>query len=291
MPDHFDYGAFTSRNIGFVTEAEQIRLRGAKVLVIGVGGMGGTALACLARSGIEHFLITDIDTFEVSNLNRQIFSRMSVIGEAKVEVAKRDILEVNPQIKCDIIEGDWRLKLDELLPQVDVVVNGCDDVRATIRLMREAKKHGRTVIDAFASTLPSVYVIQPKSPRPEKFLGFNTENLEPENLSDDQVRNCAGCETQYVLTNSSTAFHVVMSAAAEMVTGKRKRISFAPMVWMTGTLMAYETIKVILKDKSVVAYKGVFYNPYRQRVEKPLWPVIAFFKGILVRAFLKRIAK
>ena len=69
MTDGFDYDDFTGRNIGFVTEAEQGRLRKARVFIPGVGGMGGACLASLVRSGIETFAIADIDVFEVSNLN------------------------------------------------------------------------------------------------------------------------------------------------------------------------------------------------------------------------------
>jgi len=284
----FDYQEFVSRNIGFVTESEQERLRTAKVLVIGVGGMGGTALACLARSGIENFMITDIDTFEVSNLNRQIFAKVSVVGCEKVQVARDEILAVNPGINCEIIQGDWRLLLDQIFPRVDVVLNGCDDVRATVHLMRKAKEHGKTVIDAFASTLPNVYVVGPNDPRPEEFMKFPTVGRDPKDLTDTEVLTCAGLETEYVLVHSSTASHVVLEKAAEMVTGKRKRISFAPMVWMTGTLMAYEVIKVILKEKSQVSYTGVFYNPYTMKVETALNPVSAILKRSLVRAFLNK---
>jgi tRNA A37 threonylcarbamoyladenosine dehydratase len=52
MTAAFSYDEFITRNIGFVSEAEQARLRAARVFVAGVGGMGGAALACLVRSGI-----------------------------------------------------------------------------------------------------------------------------------------------------------------------------------------------------------------------------------------------
>jgi molybdopterin-synthase adenylyltransferase len=285
----FEYNEFISRNIGFVDEDEQTSIQRSRVLVVGVGGMGGAAIACLARAGIENFLIADIDVFEISNLNRQIFSKMSVIGHEKVKVVQEELKEINPNIHCEIVQGSWLSKLDDILPSCNLVINGCDDIRATIQLMRKAKEYRRTVIDAFACTLPNVYVVKPSDPRPENFLRFQTESLAPETLTDAQVALCAQCETEYVLTHSSTSGHVVLDKAAEMISGKRKRISFAPMVWMTGTLMAYEAIKIILNSEDVASYRGVFYNPYKHRVEQPLGVVASNIKRRLVRSFMNRI--
>ena len=57
MSETFSYAEFTTRNIGFISEREQEALRAAKVLVIGVGGMGGAALQSLARTGVGAFAI------------------------------------------------------------------------------------------------------------------------------------------------------------------------------------------------------------------------------------------
>ena len=70
----FFYEAFTTRNIGFVDDREQQLLRQARVFVCGVGGMGGAAFMALVRAGIGRFVVSDIDRFEMSNLNRQVFS-------------------------------------------------------------------------------------------------------------------------------------------------------------------------------------------------------------------------
>src|SRR3989338_234225 len=113
---NFSYEDFTSRNLGFVTEDEQRRLRGSRIFIPGVGGMGGTALECLARSGIEQFIISDPDVFEVSNLNRQIFSALDLIGKSKAEAAKNALLRINPSIEVMIYGAEWTEKLDTILP-------------------------------------------------------------------------------------------------------------------------------------------------------------------------------
>ena len=66
--EEFTYQKFTTRNIGFVTEKEQSLLKHTRIFVPGVGGMGSAAVACLARAGVGHFIISDIDQFEISNL-------------------------------------------------------------------------------------------------------------------------------------------------------------------------------------------------------------------------------
>lgn len=287
---NFSYQEFATRNLGFVTEDEQARLRKARLFIPGTGGMGGTALACLARAGVEHFILSDPDTFEVSNLNRQIFSSVDRIGQGKAAAAKESLLQINPGIQSELWGLDWTARLDEILPRVDLVLNGCDDAAATVQLMRKAKEHGKTVIDAFASTLPNVYVVRPESPRPEETFGYPTVGLDPAQFTPEILKACAAREMEYVLVHSSTLKHVVLSYAAEMLSGKRKRISQAPMVWGTGILMSYEALKVILGKPTLCDHRGVFMNPWSFRFERPVFAPWAAVKGWLVRRFMSRLA-
>jgi len=287
----FNYSEFTTRNLGFVDEAEQLKLKNSTVFIPGVGGMGGTALVTLARIGIENFIIADMDTFEISNLNRQIFSKISTIGKEKALVAKKELLDINPNIKIEVMGQEWVGHLDEILQKVDVVINGCDDVKSTIMLMRKAREHRKTVIDAFASVLPSVYVVKPESPRPEETFCYPTRNLSFEQITPEIEKRCASQEIEYVLINSSSARHVHIKYAAEMISGKRKRISFAPMVWTTSMLMTYEAVKVVLNKKTQGDHRGIFLNPWTLRFEKPLPSFISFFKKILVKLFMNKLAQ
>lgn len=289
MSTSFSYDEFITRNIGFVTPEQQAILKKSRVFIPGVGGMGGIVLSTLARLGVENFIIADIDTFEVSNLNRQIFSTLSQIGKSKVTAAAHGIKEINPNIKIDILGAEWISLLDNLLPNVDLVVNGCDDVIATVTLMRKAKQYGKTVIDAFASSLASVYVVQPNDPRPEEFMNFPTRTKKLEELSAQDQTDSAFCELVYVIAHTSTLKHVHMKYAAEMVTGKRKRISMAPMVWLTGIMMSYEVMKLLLNIDKVASYRGVFCNSWTFKFEKVKARPWNFIKYWIVRAFLKKL--
>lgn len=286
----FSYEEMTGRNIGFVTEEEQARLRASSVFVAGVGGMGGAAVACLARAGVGRLVIADIDVFEVSNLNRQIFATLDTVGASKAATTAEHIARINPECKVEVHGAEWTDKLGPLLGSVDVVINGCDDVRATLKLMRAAAGV-RTVIDAFAATLPNVYVVKPQDDRPEQVFGYPSVGREVSALSPADIAQCARREIEWVMASSSSAQHVVMSAALEMVSGKRKRFSFAPMVWMTGCLMAYEAVRTILKIDGGPGVGGMFVNPWAGRVEKPQQGPLGAVRRALVRRVLDRMMK
>ena len=97
MTAAFTYDEFTTRNIGFVTEAEQQALRAATVFVCGTGGMGGACVFALARAGVGNLVLADIDNFEVSNLNRQAFAFMNTVDRHKAEATRDICMTINPK--------------------------------------------------------------------------------------------------------------------------------------------------------------------------------------------------
>lgn len=127
MPSDFDYGVAFSRNIGWVTEAEQDLLSRKRVAIAGMGGVGGFHLLTLARLGVQHFHLADLDTFELANFNRQAGATMSSLGQDKVEVLARMAREINPA--CDIKsfpQGVHAGNLAEFMAGVDLYVDGLD---------------------------------------------------------------------------------------------------------------------------------------------------------------------
>jgi glutathione-regulated potassium-efflux system protein KefB len=79
MNKPFNYEQAFSRNIGWVTQAEQQQLRGKRVAIAGGGGVGGVHLLTLARLGVSRFHIADFDSFDIANFNRQVGAMMSAI--------------------------------------------------------------------------------------------------------------------------------------------------------------------------------------------------------------------
>ncbi|MBU1664259.1 MAG: ThiF family adenylyltransferase [Gammaproteobacteria bacterium] len=123
----FDYGTAFSRNIGWVTEAEQQQLSEKRVAIAGMGGVGGFHLLTLARLGIQHFHIADLDTFELANFNRQAGATMSSLDQHKAEVLAGMARDINPN--CDIKifpQGVHAENLNEFMAGVDLYVDGLD---------------------------------------------------------------------------------------------------------------------------------------------------------------------
>ncbi len=288
VPVMFDYDEFTMRNIGFVTPDEQARLRAAAIFVAGVGGMGGACLASLVRAGVGRLGVADIERFELSNLNRQVFANLDTVGHEKATASAEAVRRINPQATLEVLGVEWTARLDGIAASYPVIVNGCDDIAATVALYRAARTHGATVIDAYAAPLPSVTVVRPGAPCPEERLAYPTRGRPWDELTEDETRGAFLKELEYVLTHSSSASHIDLRVAADVAAGKRSRMSFAPMVITTGNLMAYEALQAAMGRNSRTDHRGWFFNPYRARVERPASALVAFARGVLVRRFLAR---
>ena len=123
----FDYNEAFSRNIGWVTRAEQEALRRKRVAIGGLGGVGGGYLLTLARLGIGAFSIADHDRFGVVNFNRQAGANVGTLGEPKADVMAGMARAINPDVDLRVFpEGVTPANLDAFLDGVDVYVDGLD---------------------------------------------------------------------------------------------------------------------------------------------------------------------
>lgn len=104
------------------------KLHNSKVMIIGLGAVGGYALEALARAGIGHLILVDFDTFDLTNINRQILATTSSVGRKKIDVAKERVLDINPV--CVVETRDLFVNA-ETLPQllsepIDFVIDAID---------------------------------------------------------------------------------------------------------------------------------------------------------------------
>jgi molybdopterin/thiamine biosynthesis adenylyltransferase len=284
----FDYGEMTRRNIGFVSADEQRALREGRVFICGVGGMGGAAAMALARAGVGNLVIADFDVFEISNLNRQVFAFEDTLGQEKTYVTRERLAAINPEIRVSVLGRDWASHLPDVLEQCHVVINGMDDIVAGIGLYRTARERGATVIDAYTSPLPSVTVVRPADPRPEERLEFPTDGVTPDEITSELRAECLRREIEYVLVHSSSAEHIDVEMAADVIAGLRSRMSFAPMVVTTGCLMAFEAIALLIGRQTKTDFRGWFLNPREAAVERPRSVPAAWMRRRLVRQFMSR---
>lgn len=138
MADRFD------RTRLLIGEPGLARLRGARVGVIGLGGVGGYALEALTRAGVGRLFLLDGETFDETNLNRQVLVTTADVGRAKVDVARERVLSVNPDAQVETRRA-WITpeNVAELIPEnLTAVVDAIDDVAAKVELI--ALLHGRS---------------------------------------------------------------------------------------------------------------------------------------------------
>ena len=140
VPITFDYDRAFSRNIGWVTQPEQAKLRKSRVAIAGLGGVGGAHLLTLARLGVGNFNISDFDDFDVHNLNRQAGAFMPFMGQPKIDTVARMASDINPGLDIRTFpQGVTPDNVDAFLRDVDVYVDGLDFFALPARRMVFAK--------------------------------------------------------------------------------------------------------------------------------------------------------
>jgi tRNA A37 threonylcarbamoyladenosine dehydratase len=109
-----------------------------KVLVVGLGGVGGYAVEALVRSGISDITIVDYDVVDITNINRQIIALHSTIGKYKTEVFRNRINDINPD--CSVTVNNMKIddnNINSLFEKdYDYVVDACDTISVKKELIR-----------------------------------------------------------------------------------------------------------------------------------------------------------
>lgn len=179
MTPLFDYAEAFSRNIGWITETEQHLLRGKRVAIAGMGGVGGVHLLTLARLGVGKFYIADLDTFELANFNRQAGAMVSTLGQPKVEVLARQAQDINPELELQLFPAGVNAdNVDDFLRGVDLFVDGLDFFVPEVRSLVFGRCHalGIPAITAGPIGMGAPYLIfMPGGMSFERY--FRLENL------------------------------------------------------------------------------------------------------------------
>lgn len=115
------------------------KLRKSSVMIFGVGGVGSFTIEALVRAGVGHLLLVDYDEICLTNINRQLHALHSTVGEAKIEVMKRRILEINPQANVEVFKTFYsETEADQFLNrELDYVVDAIDTVSSKVNLAKE----------------------------------------------------------------------------------------------------------------------------------------------------------
>ena len=129
------------------------KLHSSRVIVFGVGGVGGHAVEALARSGVGHIAIVDFDKVEETNINRQLVALTSTIGKNKVEVLKDRLLDINPELEVEAIEKFYLSENEKEfdLSKYDYIIDAVDNMSAKISLVMRANEFNIPIISAMGA--------------------------------------------------------------------------------------------------------------------------------------------
>lgn len=129
------------------------KVKKSKILVLGVGGVGGYVVELFARLGVENLTIVDFDKIDRTNLNRQTIAYASSIGKNKVDVLAKIVKEINAN--CSLSSYMCKICGDNLdriiLPQYDYVVDAIDDLKAKVEIAKYCNKNNIKLLSSMGT--------------------------------------------------------------------------------------------------------------------------------------------
>ena len=244
------YEQLFERNYGVFTPEEQKRIRDARVVIIGCGGIGGVVSIALARSGLGHFVLYDYDTYQPSNMNRQITCFEDTLGVNKAIMTQEAILKINPEAEVEVCPEILRPdEIGQAIQMGDVFLPAADEWPLSIAALGMAKEMGKPAIMAYpVGAMARVSVFLPDSPYAAECLvmpyktgydGLKAFMDNPANRSILHYYRSEGAWTQ--------------AWFEEWCVGKRPHAQICTIVWITGALAALEIIKLVSGKWPVVA--------------------------------------
>ncbi len=133
------------------------RLHASRVVIAGLGAVGGFALEALARSGVGSFCLIDCDTIKPSNINRQILALWPTVDLAKTEVARQRILAINPSAQVEthniLLNASTIGPLLDDQPRTDFLVDAIDSLGPKVELIASALHRGIPMISSMGAAL------------------------------------------------------------------------------------------------------------------------------------------
>ncbi|MFV0379996.1 MAG: HesA/MoeB/ThiF family protein [Anaerorhabdus sp.] len=198
------------KNMNCFSKEELEVLHTKRIAVVGCGGLGGYVIQALSRFGIKSLTIIDKDYFDISNLNRQVFSSEENIGRAKVNVISSELKKINSSLKVI----SYQCMLDEknvehVLCEVDIIIDCVDNIEARKIMASFAKEKKIPLIHgAIAGYYGQISTILPEDKTMEILYPKNQEietiekdlgnpSFTPMCIASIQVSECLKCLLGY----------------------------------------------------------------------------------------------
>lgn len=208
------------------------KINNTKVLVIGLGGVGGILTETLVRNGIENIVIVDNDIVDITNKNRQIIALDSSIGKNKTDVMKERLLDINKDcnITC-ISEFIDESNIDLLFNNsVDYVIDACDTVNTKILLIEECLKRNIKMLSSMGmgkkTNLSKLRIMDIRKTSYDKLAKVIRKKLRDDGINEKVM---------------------VLSSDEEPIDTKDNIGSYSPLTSYAGLLMADYVINDIIK--------------------------------------------
>ena len=219
------------------------KLNKSKVIVFGVGGVGGYTVEALARSGVGQIDVVDNDTVSFSNLNRQIIATVDTVGKDKVDVIKNRILSINPNATVNTHKVFYSPETANSfnLAEYDYVVDAIDSVTGKIELCMQAQKTNTPII----SSMGAGNKLDPTAFEVTDI--YKTSVCPLAKVMRRELKN-RGVKKLKVVYSKEEPIKITDTQGIEIPEGKRQipgSIAFVPSV--VGLIIAGEVIKDLIK--------------------------------------------
>jgi sulfur-carrier protein adenylyltransferase/sulfurtransferase len=218
----------------------QKRLKNAKVLVVGAGGLGSPALLYLAAAGVGTLGVVDFDVVDESNLQRQVIHGQSDIGKPKAQSAAESIAEINPLIKVNLHQTQLSTEnAREIFREYDLILDGTDNFATRYLVNDAAVLEGKPYVwGSIFRFEGQVSVFWEDAPGGQ---GLNYRDLYPEPPPPGMVPSCAEGGVLGVLCASIGS--IMVTEAIKLLTGIGEPLLGRLMVY-DALEMSYRTVKI-----------------------------------------------
>ncbi|MBN2650982.1 MAG: ThiF family adenylyltransferase [Spirochaetales bacterium] len=237
------YRAGISRNLGILSEQQQLLVKNTKIFIIGCGGIGSIAAEAFARTGVEKFILCDFDIFEESNLNRQAGCFESTLGQPKVEVLADRIRDINSQ--ADVTVLNRKLEFEEIkkfIQESDFVFPAADDFAFSVGIFDLCKIHRKPALMVVPIGLWGVTtVIPPDSHFSVRHIHGLPKISKYEDLRD-LLENDIYRKGRLVFTKKFKWSH---SWYDDFIAKQKPLAQICPLVWSISSIGVLESIKYI----------------------------------------------
>mgnify|MGYP001281777630 FL=1 len=211
------------KNVGTIG---QKKILNSNVLVVGAGGLGCPIVDYLTRAGVGKIGVVDYDRVDVSNIHRQSIYTLKDVGKYKVEVLKKKIIDINPDVKTKI----YKKKITEknaykILNQFDIIVDGSDNFKT------------KFLLNQFANKLKKIFIVGAISRYDGHIFSFNFK-------SNNEA--CLKCFYQ------SEVNEEVLNCETDGILG--------PVAAIVGNIQANEVLKCVLGLKNELTNKILIIN-------------------------------